>query len=117
MHYVYLIQSGEGIDRPIKIGVSSNINKRLEAIQVGNPDKVHLIAKMETDGEAHAYWLEKNLHKFFSSDRIRGEWFSKINMKKFEKICASRPIEKASIKERRAEKKDIEDCSLSLKER
>ena len=111
MSYVYFIQSGTGKDAPIKIGVAKNVNKRLEILQIGNPDKLTVITAIKADNELQAYWLEKNLHKFFKSDCIRGEWFRKINMKKAESICATRPLAKESKNSAKKERyKDIEGC-------
>ncbi len=90
--FVYFIKSGESENAPIKIGVAGNVDKRLGDLQVGNPEKLTVVAAIKALGEEHAYWIEKSLHKFFKSNNIRGEWFSRINMAKAAKICDTKPI-------------------------
>ena len=102
--YVYLIQSGRGTGRPIKIGVAKTINKRIESLQTGNPEEIFLIVAFRANSTAHAYQLESNLHKFFASDRIRGEWFRSVNLKKFNNICKRSPPLPNNKKARRKEK-------------
>lgn len=54
----------------IKIGKSKSVEsafERIASIQTGNPREVSLIGV--TCEEEHA------LHRFFSEERIRGEWF------------------------------------------
>lgn len=71
--FVYFIQSGE--NGPIKIGVARNIEKRIEDLQIGNPCELHLLCTMPCDSKNHAFFRERQLHKIFSKQRIRGEWF------------------------------------------
>ena len=66
---IYFIQ--QGIDGPIKIGTTDNVNKRLLSLQTGSPHKLRLIGTMDGDEEK-----EKQLHNFFSAYRLSGEWFS-----------------------------------------
>jgi hypothetical protein len=66
---VYVIQSG---DRDLfKIGFTSDTPRaRLEELQTGNPDTLHLCAWGH--GTRHD---EQALHLWFEDDRVRGEWF------------------------------------------
>ncbi|MCZ6897668.1 MAG: GIY-YIG nuclease family protein [Betaproteobacteria bacterium] len=89
--FVYFIRADSDDHSPIKIGVAVNVGRRLQELQIGNHEKLYIMASIKALGEEHAYWIEKSLHKFFKSDWIRGEWFRKINMKKAEKICDTRP--------------------------
>lgn len=43
MSHVYIIRSGN--TGAYKIGVAKDVEKRLEGLQVGNPEKLHIIAK------------------------------------------------------------------------
>ena len=74
MHYVYLIRCGTR--GPIKIGVSKNVKKRLEALQCGNYNKLKIIAEIPCADERDAYILGSKLHSKFYDHRIRGEWFA-----------------------------------------
>lgn len=66
---VYFIRSGD--EGPIKIGWSKSGVLRLWALQVGNPEQLHVIARMPgtIDDEAA-------LHERFRHLHIRGEWFA-----------------------------------------
>jgi len=64
---VYFVRSGDG---PVKIGVADQPKLRVAELQVGNPEKLSLLATMEGDDV-----LEKMIHTRFWHLRIRGEWF------------------------------------------
>lgn len=67
--WIYFVQAG-GLDRPIKIGFATNVQKRLAQLQQGSPEILTLIAKMEgTQRE------EYRIHKLFREEHIRAEWF------------------------------------------
>jgi len=74
--YVYFIQEGRGKHGSIKIGKSSNINKRLKSLQTGNPRKLTLMATIKCTTPNNAHRLESKLHLMFKADRVRGEWFN-----------------------------------------
>ena len=66
---IYFISSPN--QKAIKIGhTGDNVYTRLSVIQVGNPEKLELLGTMEGDEEKEA-----QLHEWFESYRIRGEWF------------------------------------------
>lgn len=68
--YVYLIQA-VGTNY-YKIGISTNPQARLKALQAQSPHKLVLIAcQMNYD----AWRFEQSLHSRFSSCRTQGEWF------------------------------------------
>lgn len=63
-----------------KIGVSKNINTRINQLQTGSPYPIELKKSFETD---FAFKIESALHRRFSSkktnidnDAISGEWFN-----------------------------------------
>jgi len=68
--YLYLMKNN--INSLYKIGVSNNPSHRERTLQSQEPE-VNLIAKFK--GLAH---LEREWHNYFSSERMRGEWF-KLN--------------------------------------
>ena len=53
---------------PIKIGLSTDPEKRVKVMQTGNPDELFLIGYIEGD-------LEKELHHYYADIRLNGEWF------------------------------------------
>lgn len=90
--FVYFIQEGKGNHGYIKIGVSNNVNKRLDSLQTGNPRKLTLMASIKCDTPNNAYRLEKKLHKKFKSQCIRGEWFSgMINLNSIQETFNTKP--------------------------
>lgn len=69
-HCVYFLRSSaSGL---IKIGHSRNINKRLANLRTGSHESLELICQIPT---GRAVKLEKFLHAYFDSRRVRGEWF------------------------------------------
>ena len=71
MNLVYVV--GESWARPVKIGVASNVAKRVERLQSGNP--VTLQVLWTSDPHHDAYGLEHHLHLHFAAHALRGEWF------------------------------------------
>lgn len=66
--YVYLITDG----RFIKIGVSKDVETRLNLLQVGNPKELSIIADYEVEKPAK---LEKIIHEHYRDKRTNSEWF------------------------------------------
>jgi predicted GIY-YIG superfamily endonuclease len=93
--YVYMIRCCNK-DGFIKIGVAKNIAKRLENLQIGCPYPLKLIASIRCESVKHAYSMESNLHGLFKKQRIRGEWFRKVNFKKANEIFHNK-IENESV--------------------
>lgn len=78
--FVYFIRSGR--TGPIKIGVSGDIEKRLETLQIGNQFKLSVVGMIPCKDRDQALELEGRLHKLFKRKHIRGEWFmGDINFK------------------------------------
>lgn len=66
--FIYFIQSGK--DGPIKIGTTNNVESRLGDIRVLNPQKIKLLKSIKGTQK-----YEKEIHRKFKNDRIKGEWF------------------------------------------
>jgi predicted GIY-YIG superfamily endonuclease len=71
--YVYFLQAGK--DGPIKIGATSELERRLKQMQTGNHLELNYIACIPCDNKGEALKLEADFHRFFLRQRIRGEWF------------------------------------------
>ena len=67
--YVYLI--GSKCEQVMKIGISGNVNSRLQSLQASNALDLDLLFCVEGDSKLEAKMLAK-----FSHLKIRGEWFS-----------------------------------------
>lgn len=75
MNYIYFIRSGKH-KKPIKIGYTNDIEKRLADLQVGNPRKLYVIAQIPVKSLKTVKAIEAWLHRRFRKQHIRGEWFS-----------------------------------------
>ncbi len=65
---IYIVTDGTAF----KIGIAGDMKKRLSGIQNGNPRQIELIHYQKV---SKAVKLEKMLHKYFSEERLMGEWF------------------------------------------
>ena len=74
---VYFIQSIIG--GPIKIGMSTDVAKRVETIQTMNPTEILLLSVIHTVDSKEAYSVELELHNKFKRHRLHGEWFKPVN--------------------------------------
>jgi|SRR5690349_23447382 len=70
---VYVIQADE--DGPVKIGVSSNPERRLAQLQTGNPARLVLVAVFLCTTWLIARTLEAAVHLALAPFRLAGEWF------------------------------------------
>jgi hypothetical protein len=71
---IYFILSG----KRVKIGTTTNLDKRLKSLSTGNPIKLQVVAIM--DG---SYQTEKGIHDLFARYRREGEWFKFCEELKF----------------------------------
>jgi len=71
-YYLYAITDGTNI----KLGYSSNIPKRISAIQTGNAGNIKCLWKYYTGHRSFiASNAERKLHRRCKKYRIRGEWY------------------------------------------
>tara|TARA_R110000822_G_scaffold107679_1_gene236605 strand:+ start:1336 stop:1848 length:513 start_codon:yes stop_codon:yes gene_type:complete len=84
--YVYVIHNKD--NGLIKIGKTKDLHQRFNALKSGSGCDLELIYSICTDsayGES-TNWVEKSLHTFFDSKRIRGEWF-KLSLFDIYRLC------------------------------
>jgi hypothetical protein len=74
-YYVYFIEAGNHKKSPVKIGVTTNIERRIYSLQVGNPYKLKCKALIFCIDKADAFKLESYLHYRLKDHKINGEWF------------------------------------------
>lgn len=72
---VYFITDGHYV----KIGVASDLGKRLAQLQTGNPNKLSVKCVIEFGSKSKAQYYENKLHKYFESKHQLGEWFNLID--------------------------------------
>ncbi|NWG01692.1 MAG: GIY-YIG nuclease family protein [Syntrophaceae bacterium] len=68
--YVYFIQTGDAI----KVGIASDLTKRMVSVQVGNPHKIEVLHSISTS-EEEARKIESQIHELFKRTHLHGEWF------------------------------------------
>lgn len=80
--YVYAIrtekmigESSEFWNGYVKIGVASNVEKRLKTIQTGCPYNLTILNAILCYSENQAYAIEKYIHERFKKENTSGEWF------------------------------------------
>lgn len=69
---LYFIQMGEM--GPIKVGITSDIKKRLIELQTGNPEQLNVLCCEKLEAEK-ARSLEKEYHLMLRDASLKGEWF------------------------------------------
>jgi hypothetical protein len=67
--YVYLLKCQDYY----KIGIATDVQKRISGMQTGSPYPISLVASVQVDNPLS---LEKELHAMYSSRHHRGEWFA-----------------------------------------
>jgi len=67
--YIYAIEANRG---QVKIGMAAEPRQRLSGLQTGSPVELTLLAAGAAEKPKAA---EKELHRRYADDRIRGEWF------------------------------------------
>lgn len=81
MMYIYIVSQSDDV---CKVGISSNVEKRIVSLQTGNPHQLSLKYSyiLET---TTARILENRVHVKLNEKRLTGEWFN-ITPKDAEKI-------------------------------
>lgn len=87
--YLYLIKSERnGLWDNFKIGIASDVGRRLAELQTGNPCLLSIESCWQFD---NAQAVETVLHQKYGNERVRGEWFqftpSQVN--EFDNLCAA----------------------------
>lgn len=70
MNYLYAIH---GNDNLIKIGFTTDPDRRIKELQTGNPFPLKIIHLREVSGDVKT--IEKIIHKSNNHRRVKGEWF------------------------------------------
>ena len=68
--YVYFIRTGDAI----KVGIATDLTKRMVNVQVGNPHKIEVLHYIGTS-EDEARKIESQIHELFRKTHLNGEWF------------------------------------------
>lgn len=71
--FVYVV--GLQHEPKFKIGVSSDVAKRMSELQVGNPYKIVKYAQVKFPSNARATQVETKVHFLLNKYHVSGEWF------------------------------------------
>lgn len=66
--FIYFVQAGD--DGPVKIGITTDIRRRLTALRTGSPAPLRLLGHLPANSS-----FEKGLHRRLAAARLHGEWF------------------------------------------
>lgn len=89
MYKIYLIYAEtDGIGQ-WKIGITTNLDKRIQILRVGNPNIIGAFAEYEIKNREIAYKVETLMKKHFKEYQLVGEWFAHqaLNKKVFLEMC------------------------------
>ena len=85
--YLYAIGDGQAI----KLGYSSDLKKRLKALQTAHPKTLRIYWRQYVaDNETAARKAEKKLHRYCQNEKLRGEWFGHGVMQKVKRFRIER---------------------------
>lgn len=73
--YVYIVGVA-GEDLPVKIGIASDMNKRLCGLQSSHPRRLEVRGMYLFGPAARAREIEELAHEKFAGYALRGEWFN-----------------------------------------
>lgn len=74
-YYLYVIASSE--DGPVKLGISTDPNRRCRELQTGHADELHVWHREPVGGDLErAKAFETLLHRGLHHCRRGGEWFN-----------------------------------------
>lgn len=69
--FIYVI----GTSTKQKIGFSGNVKRRLQTLQTGSSEQLHIHHFIEVPTD-QARMVEKTIHREYNYLRIKGEWFN-----------------------------------------
>ena len=71
--YILKVNDGsDGQENTYKIGISKDLDGRMERIQSMNANEIELVFEQRS---IHYFKIEKMCHEYFEDFKIRGEWF------------------------------------------
>jgi hypothetical protein len=70
--FLYVVGDDRG---RVKIGIASDVTKRINTLQIGQPIKLKLLACFAVP-PAQAKTIERRAHRAFAEHRMSGEWFA-----------------------------------------
>lgn len=77
-NYVYIIahEKDGTLVGPVKIGISSDPQKRLASLQIGNPAPLRIFKMLRAFNKEISSFIERGFHYHQKKNRMAGEWFN-----------------------------------------
>jgi hypothetical protein len=90
-HYVYIIATKRDglLDKPVKVGITSNWRSRLKTFQTASVEELAFAWVFNLPEEWVARSLEQSFHFVMRKHRLRGEWFDIDPISDVRLMCAN----------------------------
>lgn len=75
MYKIYLIYAEINETIQWKIGITKDINKRINQLKTGNPNIIDVVCFYEINNRQLAYKVEADIKRILKKHKIRGEWY------------------------------------------
>lgn len=73
--YIIAHSNNDGPTKPVKVGITANLNSRLKMLQTGNPGKLQFVMTLAMPIQQMARDMEQAFHHLQKDRRLAGEWF------------------------------------------
>lgn len=73
--YVFAKDGPNGLEAPVKVGITNSANSRLATIQTSCPFRIGMAYVFEVPNKEIAAHFERSFHRTQKSHRLHGEWF------------------------------------------
>lgn len=73
--YIMCLADGDGVKGPCKIGITSNLTRRLASFQTASHTKVVFLGSVLAGRREFARSVEGCIHELLAGKRTNGEWF------------------------------------------
>ena len=75
-HLLYVITADGRPEYPVKIGITTDVEKRLRQLQTASPFKLYPVFISEKLTRSEAFAFESRMHREFEPRKMSGEWFN-----------------------------------------
>lgn len=72
---LYILRHGDPERDLYKVGIATDVARRIDELQTGNPFPIDLIRYVEFPSRWEAYRVERCIHSLLEEVRAQGEWF------------------------------------------
>lgn len=88
-HYIYIVAhaNGETGEKPVKVGITSNLDGRIRALQTGSYKKLTYALTLATPCREISAYMESAFHSLQAHRRLEGEWFDVDVIEAMQLLC------------------------------